>query len=54
MQDLLKVEAKLQERQLREKVEEERQMRIAAKLKEKVGGFTVNKSVTYHRIFQNP
>lgn len=36
MQDLLKVEAKLQEKQLREKEEEERQMRIAAKLKEKV------------------
>lgn len=30
------MEAKLQEKQLREKEEEERQMRIAAKLKEKV------------------
>ncbi|XP_022613563.1 coiled-coil domain-containing protein 112 [Seriola dumerili] len=36
--DLHKVEAKLQEKQLREKEEEERQRRIAAKLKEKVDG----------------
>ncbi|XP_060894821.1 coiled-coil domain-containing protein 112 isoform X1 [Labrus mixtus] len=36
--DLNKVEAKLQEKQLREKEEEERQRRIAAKLKEKVDG----------------
>ncbi|XP_070761035.1 coiled-coil domain-containing protein 112 [Enoplosus armatus] len=36
--DLHKVEAKLQEKQLREKGEEERQRRIAAKLKEKVDG----------------
>ncbi|XP_031164816.1 coiled-coil domain-containing protein 112 isoform X1 [Sander lucioperca] len=34
--DLQKVEAKLQEKQLREKEEEERQRRITAKLKEKV------------------
>ncbi len=37
LQDLHKVEAKLREKQLREKEEEERQRRIAAKLKEKVG-----------------
>ncbi|XP_040898349.1 coiled-coil domain-containing protein 112 [Toxotes jaculatrix] len=36
--DLHKVEAKLQEKQLREQEEEERQRRIAAKLKEKVDG----------------
>ncbi|XP_037632644.1 coiled-coil domain-containing protein 112 isoform X1 [Sebastes umbrosus] len=36
--DLHKVEAKLQEKQLREKEEEERQMRITAKLKEKGDG----------------
>lgn len=36
LQDLLKVEAKLQEKQLKEKEEADRQLRIAAKLKEKV------------------
>lgn len=36
LQDLHKVEAKLQEKQLREKEEEERQRRITAQLKEKV------------------
>ncbi|XP_029999471.1 coiled-coil domain-containing protein 112 [Sphaeramia orbicularis] len=36
--DLHKVEAKLQEKQLRSKKEEERQKRIAAKLREKVDG----------------
>ncbi|XP_017269191.1 coiled-coil domain-containing protein 112 [Kryptolebias marmoratus] len=36
--DLHKVEAKLHEKQLREKGEEERQKRVAAKLKEKVDG----------------
>lgn len=36
LQDLHKVEAKLQEKQLKEKEEEERQRRIAAKLKDKV------------------
>lgn len=36
LQDLLKVEAKLQEKHMREKEQEERQRRIAAKLKEKV------------------
>ncbi|XP_042344759.1 coiled-coil domain-containing protein 112 [Plectropomus leopardus] len=36
--DIQKVEAKLQEKQLREKEEEERQKRITAKLKEKVDG----------------
>ncbi|GAA6223185.1 coiled-coil domain-containing protein 112 [Lates japonicus] len=36
--DLHKVEAKLQEKQLREKEEEERQRRITAQLKEKVDG----------------
>lgn len=36
LQDLLKVEAKLQEKQLKEKEEANRQLRIAAKLKEKV------------------
>lgn len=35
-QDLHKVEAKLHEKRLKEKGEEERQKRIAAKLKEKV------------------
>lgn len=36
LQDLLKVEAKLQEKQLKEKEEADRQLRIAARLKEKV------------------
>lgn len=36
LQDLHRVEAKLQEKQLKEKEEEERHRRIAAKLKEKV------------------
>lgn len=36
LQDLLKVEAKLQEKQLKEKEEAARQLRIAAKLKEQV------------------
>lgn len=36
LKDLHKVEAKLQEKQLKEKEEEERHQRIAAKLKEKV------------------
>lgn len=36
LQDLHKVETKLHERQLREKEEEERQKRVAEKLKEKV------------------
>lgn len=36
LQDLLKVEAKLQEKQLKEKEEADRQLQIAAKLKEKV------------------
>ena len=36
LQDLHKVEAKFQEKQLKEKEEEERHQRIAAKLKEKV------------------
>lgn len=36
LQDLLKVEAKLQEKQLKEKELAEKQLRIVAKLKEKV------------------
>lgn len=36
LQDLLKVEAKLQDKQLKEKEVAERQLRIVAKLKEKV------------------
>lgn len=36
LQDLLKVEAKLLEKQLKEKEDADRQLRIAAKLKEKV------------------
>lgn len=36
LQDLLKVEAKLQEKQLKEKEVAEKQLRIVAKLKEKV------------------
>lgn len=36
LQDLLKVEAKVQEKQLKEKEEADRQQRVAAKLKEKV------------------
>uniref|UniRef100_A0A674MWV7 Coiled-coil domain containing 112 n=1 Tax=Takifugu rubripes TaxID=31033 RepID=A0A674MWV7_TAKRU len=38
LQDLLKVEAKLQDKQLKEKEVAERQLRIVAKLKEKVDG----------------
>lgn len=42
LQDLQKVEAKLQEKLLREKEDEERQRRIVAKLKDKVKGCNVS------------
>lgn len=42
MQDLLRLEAKLQEKHRREREEEERRRRIAAKLKEKVNGSAEN------------
>lgn len=42
LQDLLKVEVKLQEKQLKEKEEADRQLRIAAKLKEKVKTLAAN------------
>lgn len=45
------MEAKLQEKLLREKEEEERQRRIIAKLKDKVKGCTLNKSATNHKFF---
>lgn len=45
LQDLHRVEAKRHEKQLREKEQEERQRRLAAKLKEKVRGlFSCGKS----------
>lgn len=56
LQDLLKVEAKLQEKHFKEKEQEERQRRIAAKLKNKVWvvwSMEQEKKYSHIRFFNN-